>query len=556
MFLSSATVLRGRSLLLLGLAAPLLLSGCLPSTGIEGQLHPDKSGPAAEAQTLSTAPQEPSFSPEEQAAYEKQVIEPALATINGRITSYGQKLADWQKIGNSQDTLRLSSNEIEQIITCRNTVADLQEAYKGLQEKLLQEKSMEASRALLFKSLQEFKGKDIAYLEGACPQLFEKLSTPSSQNITPNTQQEETASQLPAAYDTSKTVSNNAGQDDSGSRYKHGLALLQAGQKEEAKRLLSNLLAEVRQQENQQMEIKILAMLADLDFALRDFSAARVKYEELRRIDSSSDRYSRQLAALATSVTRRDELEAYADLLLGCLSYNPERDGFTIVQQATEFIRLHQDSLLLKDAERLSQQVGKKAEQWFEDLLDEADRLQEQGKQKEALERLEQVPLDILPLDKQDTIRQKKAELTSATETAQSFAPDHVAQNASPAPLPEPGDALQELWDKGILLLQQGKYDESVSLFSKLSGTSFAVKAESKIEEAEQLAAEDLRKKAAELFQQADTTADPSAKKALLRSSKALLEDILRKYPRSRMEDKVRRNLNSVDKELAGTGKG
>jgi len=65
-----------------------------------------------------------------------------------------------------------------------------------------------------------------------------------------------------------------------------------------------------------------------------------------------------------------------------------------------------------------------------------------------------------------------------------------------------------------------------------------------------------LRKKAAELFQEADSEAEPAVKQGLLRSSKKLLEEILHKYPRSGMEDKVRRNLNSVEKELAQTGTG
>jgi hypothetical protein len=559
MFFSSAAVPRIRYLLFCWLAVP-LLNSCLPSAPTERQLHPAAKpdfGPAPELQTLPPAPKKPAFSPEEQAAYEKQVLEPALATINGRITSYEQKLQEWQKLGSSQETLRLSPDEIEQLIDCRNTVADLLESYKGLQEQLLQLKSIEDSRELLFNSLQKFKGDDLAYLEGKCPKLFEDLRSPVRQSpATKAPQEQAVVKPLPAAPDDSKKTDKDsqvAQKEDLDAQYKHDLSLLQAGEKKEARRLFKELLTKARQQENQQLEIKTLAMLADIDFAFRDYAAARLKYEELRRTDSSSDRYGRQIAALAASVTKRDELDAYADLLLNRLTYNPEKDGFTVVQQAAEFMRLFPDSLLTEDADRLSQQIGQQAEQWFKGLLEDADQLQEQGRAQEAADRLKQVPLDILPLDKQELLRQKKEEIASSVQTADPLVFD---QAAPPAPLPDPDDALQDLWDKGMLVLQQGKYDEAVSLFSKLSGTSFAVKADAKIEEAQRLAAEELRKKAAELFQEADSATEPAVKQALLRSSRKLLEDILRKYPRSGMEDKVRRNLNSVDKELAQTGKG
>ncbi len=563
MSLSSAAAPHLRTLLLLGLAAPLLLNGCLPSVRTDEPLHPDSSldaNPAAELPAPPPAPQKQAWSAAEQAAYEKQVLEPALATIKGRIASYEQKLQNWQKLGSSKESLKLSPDEIEQIIACRNTVADLQNAYKSLQEQLLRTQAVEVSRELLFTSLQEFKSKDLAYLEGDCPKLFENLNAPDrQQDVAVEPQKEETAAEpLPAAHEDSSSAAAAAQQqkEDNGRRYKEGLALLQAGQQKEAGGLFTELLAKARQQENQKLEIKVLAMLADLDFASRNYAAAKLKYEELRRLDSSADsadRHGRHVAALAASAAKRNELDAYADLLLNCLTYNPEEDGFTVAQQAAEFMRLFPDSLLTADADILSQRVVKQAEQWFDNLLQETDQWRAAGKEQEAAERLEQVPLDILPLDKQDILRQKKEEL--AGPPSNPFAPDQDVQEASPAPLADPDDALQDLWDKGMLTLQQGKHDEAISLFSKLSGTSFAVKAEAKIEEAERLAAEELRKKAAELFQQADSATESAAKQALLRSSKKLLEDILRKYPRSGMEDKVRRNLNSVDKELAQTGR-
>ncbi|MCI5144852.1 MAG: hypothetical protein D3923_04830, partial [Candidatus Electrothrix sp. AR3] len=48
---------------------------------------------------------------------------------------------------------------------------------------------------------------------------------------------------------------------------------------------------------------------------------------------------------------------------------------------------------------------------WFSKLLAEADHLQRESRQEEAQQLLDQVPLDILPLDKQDILQRKKNNL-------------------------------------------------------------------------------------------------------------------------------------------------
>ena len=98
--------------------------------------------------------------------------------------------------------------------------------------------------------------------------------------------------------------------------------------------------------------------------------------------------------------------------------------------------------------------------------------------------------------------------------------------------------------------MQAKEYDAAIQTFSGLLNTSYGTRAGMQIEEASRLAAQDDRKKAAELFVRANRTTDPEARKQLLLSSRALLQDILQKYPQSGLEDKIRRNLNRIDQEL------
>ncbi|MCW5205810.1 hypothetical protein VU08_02600, partial [Desulfobulbus sp. F5] len=226
MYFSSAfSVSYFRSLLLLGLTAPLLLNGCLPTGKTVVQPYP--STPPV-SPSKHTVPPRQVLSPEEQAAYNKQVLEPALATISGRIAAYEQRLRDWQDLGSRKESLNLTSDEIEQIVSCRNRVADLQDAYKGLQEKLLQEQPAEVSRELLFKSLQDFKEKDIAYLEGECPQLFTSLASPSDTSKAVATESQEVNNVVQQPEPPSEPQQEQS--PDGASLHRQGLTLLKSGQ--------------------------------------------------------------------------------------------------------------------------------------------------------------------------------------------------------------------------------------------------------------------------------------------------------------------------------------
>ncbi|WP_417913526.1 hypothetical protein [Candidatus Electronema sp. JM] len=551
-------------LLFFSLGAPLLLSGCLPSS------PPPTQRPAV-PQTPVPPQSRQTISPEEQAAYSKQVLEPALATINGRIAAYEQRLRDWQDLGGSQETLKLTPDEVAQLITCRNKTAELQNAYKGLQERLRQEQLPRISREQIFGSLQDFKEQDIAYLEGECPKLFNSLKAPASQRQEPASAvaapaQQETAPPEQAVQPMQSE--QQAPAVDKGALHRQGLELLKSGHEQEARSAFASVQTAAKRDGDRRQEAEALQMLADLDFGHQDYAAARRKYTELRRIDSScAARCGRYLAALEAVGTRRDELDTYAALLLGCLTYRPDKDGFTLAQQAAEFMRLFPESPLKSDAEDWSRKIEQEAEQWFSGLLAQAGKLPPE----QAVKRLDQVPLDILPLDKQDIVRQKKEALQPAGAASHTEAPadgtpaavpeGSKAQPAGPvsaptaSPLPDPAAALQETWDKGMAAMQAEDYDQAIELFTKLNGTEFGAKADGKVGEAQRLAGESIRKKAAALFQQALNAPDQATKKELLRSSKSLLEDILRKYPRAGIEAKVKRNLSSVDRELAaGSG--
>ena len=474
------------------------------------------------------------------------------------------------------------------------------------------------SREESITNFQNLQKKDFRYLEGGCPVLFKQLSTENEDMIAPGSFAAPTAAPIPPAGDdifqTGRPEHGNILPEPAlkpetryeqtvdgpetdllsltesslnyEERYQHVQSLLKQGKEQEARHILSDLLADVRQTGNRALQIKILKKTSELEFALRNYLAARIHYEELQQLNATFDK--QHLAALQSVDSQREKVDAYAALLLSSMTSDPEQDGFTLVQQARSFIHSYPDSPLRSDAEHLEAEAEQEAEQWFRHFLQRVDQLATNQQHREALALLDKVPLDILPLDKQDIIQRKKNALTTpppaqehssplsppvASETVETFDSD-TAVPESPPERTEPErqakknapesrkkasgpperigkTALQDKWDKAEGALQSAEYDRAIVLFSDLLNTSLGPKALKSLEKASLAAGQAARKKAASFFQRANSATDPEVRKEHLLSSKTLLEDILKKYPLAGLDAKVKRNLNRVDKELA-----
>ncbi|MCI5221688.1 MAG: hypothetical protein D3924_03145 [Candidatus Electrothrix sp. AR4] len=559
-------------------------------------------------------------SPAEQLAYSRQVLEPIRSTVRGRISFYVQKMNSWQRLEH-KTPLNRSPEQGRKLISCRNKVADLHEAYNKLQIKLFNNQTVAADREQTIVSLQNLQKKDFSYLEGECPALFKELNKPpertahifrktvpiqntsTGNNITINQQPAIDFLHTPqtgirynqAIRSYESNLISTGKQADYEKRYQYALALLKSGREQEARRVFSDLLTNVRRPGNRLLQVKVLQKFAELEFALRNYIPAQKLYKELLQLNGAFKR--QYLAALQTVGSHKEEVDAYASLLLGYLTSKPEQDGFTVVQQAHAFIQNFPVSSLKSSASELAGKVEKNAAQWFHNLLRQADNLSAARKNQEALELLEQVPLDILPLDKQDILQKKKNALRvppPITQTQDHLQPTFNIRVPSETPVlqkdvqitPVPRErtmppkqdeptqriqvspdvvrkkkktpskghppvaALQKTWDKGMDALQATEYDTAIGIFSDLLNTSLATKARNKIKEASRSAGQDARREAANFFQRANSATDPETKKQHLLSSKALLEDILQKYPLADLEAKVKRNISRVDKEL------
>ncbi|MCW5211485.1 hypothetical protein VU04_01070 [Desulfobulbus sp. TB] len=402
-------------------------------------------------------------------------------------------------------------------------------------------------------------------------------------------------------------------------RYQHAQLLLKQGKKEEARSMLSDLLASVRQTGNSTLQIKVLKQMSELEFALKNYLPARVLYEELQDLNISFDR--QHLMALQAVESHQEEVDAYASLLLSSMTFDPQQDGFTITQQARTFLHNFPNSPLHSHVKKLVAKTEEKAEQWFQELIQQSDQLVVNQQHQEALTVLENVPLDILPLDKQEIIRQRKDTLTAPPSVEVDSAQQPLSTTSVVEPVPDHQDmissdsgnngmsqpiqeqqkqeqpkitkqkepvlqttsitsnsleiekksseyreedpqhssrssqqvvqtGLQKKWSKAEAALQASEYDKAIALFSDLLNTSLDTQARKKIKKVSLTAGQEARQEAAFFFQRAKSATNLKVKRQHLLSSQKLLEGILQKYPRARLDTKVKRNLSRVEKEL------
>ena len=482
----------------------------------------------------------------------KDMLMPTLTLINDRIYAYEQKLEALRELQEkavssvpSQDTLNAMSD-------CRVQLQNVLVEYNALNQRLLQKTDLQAAQLLAADSLLQISEKDINYLESSCQNLMAVPLVPQQQSLvhTRTLHAEEQLLKAAAAVDDyAKVISHyeqlplEAGQTPSfDTTFLYGQALLKTHREPEARKVFADLLTVIRKQDQAQWEFRLMQLIGDLEFGLEIFDSAKGRYKELAAIyeglSAENEWALQQLSALDRNVYQSDEVRLYAQLLKAYLGYNPDRDGYGVVEQAQKYIAKYPYSPVASNADLVLERAKKEADAWLKSVLARIDRLVEEKKFQEALLLIERVPRDILPVEKQEMLRRKSEQLLTAESI--SIETTRLVQKQE----------LQEEWNQGMLLLEGREYDQAIEVFTSLSASSYADKARERIDEAAKLAAREDRQRAAEIFMRANRTADLESRIKLLLASRTLLQDILIKYPQSGLSDKVNRNLARIEEEV------
>lgn len=100
------------------------------------------------------------------------------------------------------------------------------------------------------------------------------------------------------------------------------------------------------------------------------------------------------------------------------------------------------------------------------------------------------------------------------------------------------------------VLIDDGKLEEAYEAFAGLACSDYAGQAEAGMERARNLIAYEWRKRASALFLKASSETNRQRRVEGLKDSRDLLLHVLERYPGSDYEDKIRRNLETVEKAI------
>jgi len=487
---------------------------------------------------------------------EGDLLVPALAQVNDLIYAYEQKLEAWRRVRETAGKMALAEGQQERLDLCEQRLRTLLAGYQQLHETLLGREQMAAAEYLAGDTLLRLGRDDIAFLESDCQQLLDDSRQggftgfgEAVQRQLHKMHEDTTGHRWAEVIETFEAFSpRERAAFPPQAVLDYAQALLHHQQPEKAKEVLSALLERLEGGDQARHTFEALRLLGDVELGLTDFAGAREHYTLLaalsQDLQAAREWAEQQKGALAVDDTANEELQEYAKVMLAALTYDPSRDGYKAVRSIQAFLDAYPYSPVASSADHLLARVTDQAESWFADVLRRVDEMQAARDFDGALLYLERIPRIDMPLDKQDLLRRKAQEISTAKAIALEEERLRLEQER------------QKRWNEGMRFLEAKEYDEAIARFQQLLDSPYAERARERIREAARLAAQENRRRAAELFVRAGRTHDLESRKKLLLASRRLLVEILEKYPQSGLEEKVRRNLARIEEEIRAVDPG
>jgi hypothetical protein len=481
---------------------------------------------------------------------------PSMNYVNDRIFEYGRKLDRWRKMDAESAALELNQKDSETMVNCFVDLQNVLDGYNQLRADMLRLNTSSGSSLIISSAnVLDLQKSDISFLESICGQLF----APESDALVDWANREADAD-LPQ-LETLIERYNDSGEYEEviqvwlkipaqqhdrvhlRTKILYGNALMFLHQEEKAAEMYQQIVEEMLVSEKQKTDlVSLRKMLADLYTAAGNYTAAEKQYrnisQDYRDLGSIQEWAELQLNILERSVEQGPELAKYSALLRDYLGFIPERDGYKIVWDAEKFLSEYPYSAVASNVDLIKAETERRALAWFKTYLNEINRLTEQKKYLDAIEKLETVPTDLISAEQKAQVKAKNEDLVLAEAVARETRKIEQMQE------------LQTRWNEGMLKVEAGNYTEAIDIFKTLLQTEYYAKAQDKISELTLLAAKTDRRAAADLYIRYTKTSDIEMQKKLLTESRKLLTDILKKYPDVGIADKVKGNIQRVEQEM------
>lgn len=481
-------------------------------------------------------------------------ILPSLTLVDDRIIAYEEKVKSWSEISLKASSVFRDEELQQEIMACRMQIESIMRGYNQLHETLLRESSGIGVDGSSAEKLVDIERQDMAFLESECQQILQTnkqgggwLSGTQKRLV----EEKESAIKDAMSQDDYALVISlfeQLSQDDKqdisiNTIHLYSQALLKSGKPKEATSVLRDLLSRIRQDDFIKKEFDTLKLIADISFGVKDYNRSFRQYMDIiNRYAGLGDyiEWSRQQQSVISSRGEKGtEVQSFSELLLAYLTYDPQKDGYAVTKLAGNFTDNYPNSDQYATAARIFIESRDKADTWFAGILKQIERYRTEEKYDEGISYIEQIPRVKLLPEKQEQLRALEDELISIQREEEETI--RLAREQE----------LESTWRSGLEYLRDKKYDKAIQFFSLLLETPYGEKAKMQIDEAAQLAAQENRTKAAELFVQAGRATERESKIELLSKSHELLNLILVKYPQSNLIGKVRKNISRIEEEIS-----
>jgi TolA-binding protein len=473
---------------------------------------------------------------------------PSMSYVNERLAEYGKKLERWRELDRQSSATAVSPEESAELVSCFQQLQKVMNGYSALRASMLDKTNAAAGRAPMA-NIRDLYKTDIDFLEDRCGlMLTEKTSAPriadSQLQATEDTLLRnyaagnyETASQLWRAMPADQGVKMRVSAQNAAAQ-----SMLRQEDEKGAAAIYRKLLQRLNDEDSPD-SLTMRRNLADISLAAGDATEALRQYRlvdtDYQKLATTADWAKRQTEMVTSGQRNKQEFQDYSNIMRRWLIYTPARDGFTVSALADNFIQKYPHSQVVDNAKYIRDDSKARAERWINGLVSNADKMAARKKFQEAAKTIDSAPpADIVGGEQKSVPQQKGEEVGSAAAVDQETTPQEGEQE------------LQRQWNNGLLLAQNGRYDEAIDVFTSLEGSDYADQAKAKVREISLQAAKDERRKAADLYVRYSRTTDIGAKKKLLLESRRILKDILVKYPEVEITPKVVSNIERVEQEI------
>lgn len=480
--------------------------------------------------------------------------------VRGRIDILLQTAHRFDELSFLPDPLPFSNRQLEKIGTCRSELTRLSEGYAGLLRQLAQTPFTEKERGIVDGVWQSLYRDESFFFQGECPGILFMAAPRNSswlQVFTPEKRTETTAGPSPlfgqdafaqlrllheqkrfqevaVFFDTLSNIQIATLPLDA--FHLVGSAMIKTGRIDSAATCYQIMADE---SESPVAAISPLLKAADLFFAAGDtkragrlYATAVTHYRDLAAISFWPET---QLQLLQNETADTPDIALYRQLLADFQSNELRENRSRIVAQADALIGKYPESLGAQGARSLKKMVAASVQTWFNKKIDQIIQHVSHGDFARVTPLFETIARADLPDELRLLLAAKKNEVALLQE------------GHGRALFQQEQETLANKWQEAMTAYDANKFDAAIGLFASLLQTSFDAQAREQIAAAARKAAEIKRKKAATLYVKAREAAEPTKKAALCRESKALLLEILARYPETKISQKVKGNLAVVE---------